>query len=142
MNPVRAAGFIIYRRIQADLIEYLLMQTSYGEHHWTPPKGHVDPGENDFQAALRETQEEAGLSEEVLKIVPDFKIELRYQVRNKPKVTTYWLAELLEPKTNLVKMSEEHQDFKWLSLEEAKSLSGFTDFNQALDKCQAQINTK
>lgn len=43
---VRACGLIIYRRLQpapsskvADSIEYLLLQTSYGTHHWTPPKG-------------------------------------------------------------------------------------------------------
>ena len=33
-----AAGFIIFRRIQ-NTIQYLLLQTSYAEHHWTPPKG-------------------------------------------------------------------------------------------------------
>lgn len=44
----RACGLIIYRRLQpaassrpADGIEYLLLQTSYGTHHWTPPKGDV-----------------------------------------------------------------------------------------------------
>ena len=37
---VRAAGFIIYRRVPPkNITEYLLMQTSYGQHHWTPPKG-------------------------------------------------------------------------------------------------------
>ena len=39
---VRAAGFVLFRRVPA--IEYLLMQTSYGKNHWSPPKGHVDPG--------------------------------------------------------------------------------------------------
>jgi hypothetical protein len=34
-----AAGFIIFRRMAQTPIEYLLLQTSYGEHHWTPPKG-------------------------------------------------------------------------------------------------------
>ncbi len=34
-----AAGFIIFRQIGQAPIEYLLLQTSYGEHHWTPPKG-------------------------------------------------------------------------------------------------------
>jgi len=34
-----AAGFIIYRRTGQGPIEYLLLQTSYGAHHWTPPKG-------------------------------------------------------------------------------------------------------
>lgn len=33
-----AAGFIIFRQVQSK-IEYLLLQTSYGRHHWTPPKG-------------------------------------------------------------------------------------------------------
>lgn len=33
-----AAGFVIFRRVAND-IEYLLLQTSYGQHHWTPPKG-------------------------------------------------------------------------------------------------------
>lgn len=41
---LRACGFIIFRRLAScvpppDNIEYLLLQTSYGEHHWTPPKG-------------------------------------------------------------------------------------------------------
>ena len=39
-DVVRAAGFILYRRIPPNnIVEYLLMQTSYGRHHWTPPKG-------------------------------------------------------------------------------------------------------
>lgn len=33
-----AAGLIIYRK-NGDKIEYLMLQTSYGIHHWTPPKG-------------------------------------------------------------------------------------------------------
>ena len=35
-----AAGLIVFRRLHNDL-QYLLLQTSYGEHHWTPPKGRV-----------------------------------------------------------------------------------------------------
>ena len=54
--------------------------------------GHVDPGENDFQTALRETEEEAGLKEHQLKILTDFKKELNYEVSKKPKVVIYWLA--------------------------------------------------
>jgi hypothetical protein len=29
---------VIYREL-GSAVEYLLMQTSYGHHHWTPPKG-------------------------------------------------------------------------------------------------------
>jgi hypothetical protein len=35
---VVATGFIIFRSI-CKQIEFLLLQTSYGSHHWTPPKG-------------------------------------------------------------------------------------------------------
>ena len=37
---LRAGGLIIYRKLQMG-IEYLLLQTSYGQHHWTPPKGNT-----------------------------------------------------------------------------------------------------
>lgn len=38
MGVKRAAGFLVFRRIQSD-IEYLLLKASYGRKHWTPPKG-------------------------------------------------------------------------------------------------------
>ena len=59
--------------------------------------------------------------------------------KKRDKRTMYWLAELLKPAENSVVMSEEHQDFKWLTLQEAKDLSGFKDFNEALDKCYTKI---
>ena len=59
--------------------------------------------------------------------------------RTWPKDLTYWLAELLEPTENLVKLSKEHQDFKWLPLQEAKDICGFNDFIEALDKCHGII---
>lgn len=34
---VRAAGLVIFR--VCPEIEYLLMQASYSNHHWSPPKG-------------------------------------------------------------------------------------------------------
>lgn len=41
---VRACGFIVFRLLanlvpRPDNIQFLLLQTSYGIHHWTPPKG-------------------------------------------------------------------------------------------------------
>ncbi|NXO67647.1 AP4A tetraphosphatase, partial [Phainopepla nitens] len=119
---VRACGLIIYRRLQpapsskvTDSIEYLLLQTSYGTHHWTPPKGHVDPGEDDLQTAFRETQEEA----------------LHYPVRGKPKTVVYWLAEMKDCNTE-IKLSEEHQAFQWLKLEDACKFAEYEDMQATL----------
>ena len=145
-RPVRrAAGFIVYRRMPN--VEFLLLQASYKTHHWSPPKGHVKPGESDYETALRETFEEAGFTQEMLKIVPDYTIELDYMVENQrkgktePKKVVYYLAELMNPKENDVKLSKEHQDFKWLPLKETCKLSGFKDLNEAFEKSLVKIES-
>jgi len=71
----RSAGFICYRR-RADVssgIEYLLLD--YGRH-WEYAKGHVDPGESDLDAAVRELREETGISD--VHVVEGFRHELLY----------------------------------------------------------------
>lgn len=138
MSELRAAGLIIFRRAAAQ-IEYLLMQTSYGNHHWTPPKGHVDPGESDRETALRETQEEAGLKSQDFSLLEDFRKELKYTVKgNKPKTVVYWLAELSDPKSS-VTLSEEHQDYRWLPLQEACSLAAFPEMIKVLKESEDHI---
>ncbi|XP_045452418.1 bis(5'-nucleosyl)-tetraphosphatase [asymmetrical] [Melitaea cinxia] len=130
MSLTRAAGLVIYRKTN-DIIQFLLLQTSYGEHHWTPPKGHVDPGESDWVTALRETKEEAGLSEDDLEIHKDISHTLNYQVKGNPKAVVYWLAKIRDPNQK-VTLSDEHQDLKWLPLKEAQEISGFEDMKKLL----------
>ncbi|XP_060526034.1 bis(5'-nucleosyl)-tetraphosphatase [asymmetrical] [Cylas formicarius] len=125
-----AAGFVIFRR-KAAAVEYLLLQTSYGIHHWTPPKGHVDPGETELVTAFRETWEEAGLEKTDLKIFQDCAKILHYNVNNKPKTVHYWLAELINPNAD-VKLSHEHQAYKWLPLKEACDCVGYKDMQDVL----------
>ncbi|MCL4124728.1 UNVERIFIED_CONTAM: hypothetical protein GTU68_066372 [Idotea baltica] len=122
---LRAAGLVIFRRISSN-VEYLLMQTSYGEHHWTPPKGHVDPGESDLETALRETKEEAGLTAQDFNLFEEFKRELKYDVKFRLKTVVYWLAELKNPSRS-VTLSDEHQEYRWLPLEEAKVLAKYKE---------------
>lgn len=93
--------------------------------------GHVDPGEDDLTTALRETQEEAGLSAEDLRLVDGFVQQLRYEVRGKPKEVLYWLAELKDPNRALT-LSDEHQDYRWARLEEACSLAKYKDMQDTL----------
>ncbi|XP_025072737.1 bis(5'-nucleosyl)-tetraphosphatase [asymmetrical] isoform X1 [Alligator sinensis] len=146
---LRACGLIIYRRLQpgcpsskvGNNIEYLLLQTSYGTHHWTPPKGHVDPGEDDLETALRETQEEAGLDSRQITLVEGFKKELQYAVRGKPKTVIYWLAEIKDHNME-IKLSDEHQDFRWLNLEEACKLAQYKDMQAVLRDAQQFLSSK
>ncbi|KAM3937536.1 bis(5'-nucleosyl)-tetraphosphatase [asymmetrical] isoform 2-T2 [Leptodactylus fuscus] len=133
---LRACGLIIFRRIsEASVsdIEFLLLQTSYGIHHWTPPKGHVDPGEDDMTTALRETEEEAGLQPSQFHIVNGFRRELNYKVKDKPKTVIYWLGELKDRNAQ-VKLSDEHQDYRWLRLQEACAYVGYQDLQETLNE--------
>ncbi|XP_060925725.1 bis(5'-nucleosyl)-tetraphosphatase [asymmetrical] [Limanda limanda] len=142
---LRACGFIVFRLADSlpppDNIEYLLLQTSYGKHHWTPPKGHVDPGEDDLTTALRETKEEAGLGADHLRVVDGFLQELRYKVQGKPKEVLYWLAELRDPGAAVI-LSDEHQDFRWARLEEACTLAEYKDLQDTLRAAQTHLQAR
>ncbi|XP_034667230.1 bis(5'-nucleosyl)-tetraphosphatase [asymmetrical] [Drosophila subobscura] len=128
----KAAGFVVFRRLCGE-IQYLLLKASYGSFHWSPPKGHVDPGEDDFTTALRETKEEAGYDENDLIIDKNTPITLNYQVKKEPKIVIYWLAELRNPNQEPI-LSEEHTELKWLGKEAAKDCAGFKDYQVMIDK--------
>lgn len=136
-TELRASGFVIFRKV-CNQLEYLLLQASYGTHHWTPPKGLTDPEESDLESALRETEEESGLTETDLCILADFKKNIKYDVRGKPKTTVYLLAELVKPDTP-IKLSDEHQDFKWVSLDKACELVGHQTLQEVLKECSAFV---
>lgn len=55
----RSAGGVVLRRIDGEL-HVLLIKDPY--RNWGLPKGHVEPGEGDLGAALREVEEETGLT--------------------------------------------------------------------------------
>ncbi|KAI4469414.1 diadenosine 55-p1p4-tetraphosphate pyrophosphohydrolase mutt [Holotrichia oblita] len=120
-----AAGFVVFRFF-GNKIEYLFLKTSYGEKHWTPPKGHVDPGETEAETAARETLEESGLAKEDLKVYEHSKRILQYVVKSKPKIVVYWLAELINPNAE-IKLSSEHTEFKWLDMENLRTYAKYDD---------------
>ena len=57
-----AAGCVVYHRDQGSLL-LLLIRDKYGR--WTLPKGHLEQGESEQAAALREVMEETSLSGEL-----------------------------------------------------------------------------
>lgn len=63
---------------------------------------------------------------------------LQYDVRGKPKTTVYLLAELMKPDTE-IKLSDEHQDFKWVSLDKACELVEHQTLQEVLKECSAFV---
>jgi 8-oxo-dGTP pyrophosphatase MutT (NUDIX family) len=64
-RTVAQGGGIAYRA-QGGAIAILLVTAKKEPSAWIFPKGHIEPGENAGQAALRETQEEAGVDGELI----------------------------------------------------------------------------
>lgn len=134
---VKAAGYVVFRRVVG--IEYLLLQASYGDFHWSPPKGHVDIAETDYMAALREVREETGLDESKFIFYEHFKRNIEYDVKGKEKEVSYWLAELKDKDTP-IKLSAEHQDYKWLPLDKACEYVRYPDLQEVLQDSQKYID--
>lgn len=63
---------------------------------------------------------------------------LNYEVKKKPKVVKYWLAELINPKTKIT-LSKEHTEMKWLTKTPAVELSGFKDFSEMVEHFDEKI---
>jgi 8-oxo-dGTP pyrophosphatase MutT (NUDIX family) len=111
----RSAGILLFRMSKSGR-KFLLLD--YG-HHWDLPKGHVEGGEDLLQAAMRELQEETGITD--AHVIPGFSHEIRYFFRNKKKELvhkTVWFC-LGETWTSKVRLSDEHVGFKYLPFEEA-----------------------
>jgi 8-oxo-dGTP pyrophosphatase MutT (NUDIX family) len=113
MKRVRSCGFLIYRG--RPVREFLLMRHPT---RWDLPKGHVDPGETDYQCALRELREETGIPEDAIDTDPEFRFTHRYQVRapgapggKALKTLVIFLAELLR---DVPIETAEHGSFSWL----------------------------
>lgn len=102
--------------------------------------GHVDSGELIIETAWRETQEESGLTSNDLKVYENCKKTLQYIVNGKPKTVHYWLAELVNPNASVI-LSDEHQDLKWLGLQAACELAGFTEMQDTLKEFDKFIKT-
>ena len=59
-SPTHAGGVVFRERAGAR--EYLLVRPSDGRDAWVLPKGHLDPGEEPSETAVREVAEEAGVA--------------------------------------------------------------------------------
>lgn len=84
----RSAGGLVVRGATV-----LLISTGQGRR-WQLPKGHIEPGETSEQAAVREVQEETGVTGRVVAALP--KIEYWYVEKSRLRVhkrVDYYLLE-------------------------------------------------
>jgi 8-oxo-dGTP pyrophosphatase MutT (NUDIX family) len=126
----RSAGFVVFHTNRDDGHQFLLLD--YGRH-WDFPKGHVEKGESDIQAAIRELKEETGISN--ARVVEGFQEEVVYFFRHPKhglirKTVIFFLAETL---TLDVTLSHEHNAFEFLAYPVARSRLTFPSARKILD---------
>jgi bis(5'-nucleosidyl)-tetraphosphatase len=114
----RSAGVILYRHDPAAPGGKMFLLLDYGKY-WDYPKGHVEKGEDDQAAALRELEEETGIGD--AQIVSGFTEEIVYFFRHPKRglVRKTVLFFLASTDTADVKLSHEHVGYEWLPAEDA-----------------------
>lgn len=104
-----SAGFIVLNQNNEVLIMYQVEN-----QYWEFPKGKVEPDEDVWETAVRELAEETGITK--FKQVKEFKEEINYQFEIKGELIKRKAIYFLITTTQDVKLSHEHQEYKWISL--------------------------
>lgn len=145
----KSAGAIIFRGEQ-NINKFLLLHYPSVTHrskkdYWDFAKGHVEKGENELDTIIRETQEETGIND--LEFINGFHKSMKYFFRHDGKLifktVDFRLARTI---SETVTLSGEHNDFAWMSYQEAYDMLSFKNAkfilkkaNEFLLKCQGQL---
>ncbi|MFZ1756797.1 MAG: HisA/HisF-related TIM barrel protein [Caldilineaceae bacterium] len=143
-EPLRrtSAGLLPYRHT-AEGVRVLLLWNLFFEQ-WQFPRGGKEDGESELACAQREFSEETGLP--ILRVHEDFRSILRYVARIRhhdiERTIIYYLAEA-GPGTTVLG-SEDHCEYRWASLSEARDLLMDTSPEQlpALDAADAYFRAR
>jgi len=114
---MNAAAGVIMRYDENDRKQILLIQRApddHWPHHWEFPRGKCDngPAESLVSCSKREIKEETGLKVRVLALIDTF----QYLADGGERLTTcYNYLCKLDPPDQEIKLSFEHQDYKWIS---------------------------
>jgi 8-oxo-dGTP pyrophosphatase MutT (NUDIX family) len=142
VGDLRAAGILIFRREPGQAPEFLLVQSNDGDKGWTPPKGHLLPGESDLDGARRETQEETALQELTgytffnNSTAPIFSTSYWDGKRRRNKTSVYFLAQLV-PGAHINMQVAELADFVWLPAVPAKHRMIYPEMGHLIDAAMA-----
>ena len=82
---VRAGGGAVWRRVPTGVDVVLVHRPAYDD--WAFPKGKLEPGETDEQAAVREVREETGLS---CRLGTELPSTTYVDDQGRPKLVRYW----------------------------------------------------
>jgi 8-oxo-dGTP pyrophosphatase MutT (NUDIX family) len=137
MAREKSAGAVVYRVTEDGNLLYLLLQPAPGKP-WGFPKGKLDKGETEEQAARREISEEAGLP--AVEFETNFRHVVHYTYRRGRSVVRkdviYFLAQTM---TAEVRISWEHSAYRWATVEDALDLVVYENAQEVLRQAHEHL---
>jgi 8-oxo-dGTP pyrophosphatase MutT (NUDIX family) len=126
VKEVRAAGGIVRRRRAGGGEEIVVVHRPQYDD-WSFPKGKLEDGESEEEAALREVEEETGLRCRLERELPT----TRYRdARGRSKTVRYWL---MEPVSGSLAAANEVDKARFVPLAEARALLSYGRDVEVLD---------
>ena len=115
----------------------LLLQ--YPQGHWGFPKGHYESEDGVYQqTALRELEEETGISE--VRMLDDWRMRTFYTFTRKGRKVekeVFWF--IGETDEYDITLSHEHRNFMWLEWDDAENQLNFEQSKEVLRGARAQL---
>ncbi|MBU6141848.1 NUDIX domain-containing protein [Patescibacteria group bacterium] len=140
-----SAGIIIYKREKDrdGKIETKYLLLYHGRGYWNFAKGKLEQGEQSYQAAFREVQEETGIPPRSLHLERNFKMTDQYVYQRQGtkyfKIVIFFLAQAEKPE---VKLSPEHEGYAWLLHKDAQKLLKHHNSRSILRKAHEYLRRK
>lgn len=133
-----SAGIVVYYK-QGNLVEYLLLH--YIPGHWDFAKGKLEHGETNIQAAIRELEEETGLTE--ITVHQGFEQSLSYHFKdragNNIEKTVHFFVGRVPDRATPIRLSREHQGYVWLPYQAAYDRLTFNNAKEVLARADAFV---
>jgi bis(5'-nucleosidyl)-tetraphosphatase len=135
----RSAGAVVFSIKYSGNVFFLLLRYSAG--HWDFPKGNIEDGENEVQAACREIREETGIENVVFLEGFNKKVEYNYRRHRKVihKEVVFFLA---KTDSQRVILSNEHIAYSWTDFDSALAKLTYMTTKDILVKAQDYLKSK
>lgn len=137
MEEVETAAGVLLWRGTPGAPEFLLLRNArHGT--WGFAKGHLEPGEELENGALRECREETGIELGADDLLPGFADASRYLTpRGRPKLVVMFLAR--RPAAGAAALSAEHDLAEWRSEASALEALGFEELRRCVVRAAERL---
>lgn len=141
INEIRVGQVegIVFNSSDAGVKYLLLKRTKERGGFWQPVTGGIRKGELAKEALIRELQEELSLKDNCFSIV-DLDYEFVFELESGKQITEYVFG--VELFSNNFKLSGEHEECKWVDLQQALKMLKWDSNKQAIKELSQWLKIK